>query len=115
MQSPLPPVTLHGSAVSVSRKVQGSESVSHEEDSTSHYTFNDDVAARDAHVVLFMVPCDKPEEQAPYYLIVNGNRVEGNPVPWHEGTWHWVRVSPTRVPSTPGYSPLLPPWSWGDK
>lgn len=57
--------------------------------------FLDNPTARNAHVVLFMEPCDEPKDQAPYYLIVNGNRIAGNPVPWHEGNWHWVRVSPT--------------------
>src|SRR5690606_29366328 len=28
----------------------------------------------------------------PYVVLVNGHRVEGIPVPWHEGIWHWVPV-----------------------
>ncbi|MBI3118200.1 MAG: transglutaminase domain-containing protein [Candidatus Hydrogenedentes bacterium] len=50
-----------------------------------------DVRAKEAHVVLYMKPRD-PKAPAPYYLRVNGRRIEGNPVPWHEGVWHWVQI-----------------------
>lgn len=52
-----------------------------------------DPTAREAHAVLFMEPLNPEKElQAPYYLLVNGHRIEGNPVPSHEGNWHWVRI-----------------------
>jgi len=49
-------------------------------------------AARDAHVVLFMKPLLDRDRQEPYYLLLNGHRIAGSPIAWHEGTWHWVRV-----------------------
>ncbi|MBX7255524.1 MAG: transglutaminase-like domain-containing protein [Candidatus Hydrogenedentes bacterium] len=51
----------------------------------------DDPRALAAHVVLYMEP-RTPGKSAPYHLLVNGHRVEGIPVPWHEGVWHWVPV-----------------------
>ncbi len=53
-----------------------------------------DSRAIEAHVVLYMAP-QKPKSSPPYYLLVNGHRMEGNPVPWHEGVWHWVKIDPT--------------------
>jgi hypothetical protein len=51
----------------------------------------EDVRTVAAHVVLYMEP-RTPGKPAPYYLLVNGHRIEGIPVPWHEGVWHWVPV-----------------------
>ncbi|GMV95360.1 MAG: hypothetical protein AMXMBFR82_51380 [Candidatus Hydrogenedentota bacterium] len=51
----------------------------------------DDPTAADAHVVLYMEPAGR-EDQPPYYLIVNGHRIEGNPISWHDPNWHWVKV-----------------------
>ena len=51
----------------------------------------DDPTASAAHIVLYMVPQNLPE-QAPYYLIVNGRRIEGSPLSWHDKQWHWVTV-----------------------
>ena len=51
-----------------------------------------DTSALAAHIVLYLVPPSNPDRQKPYYLLVNGHRIEGKPVAWHEGTWHWVQV-----------------------
>jgi hypothetical protein len=52
----------------------------------------DKPAALAAHVVIYMMPRDA-EKPSPYYLLVNGHRVEGIPVPWHERVWHWVPIN----------------------
>ena len=49
-------------------------------------------SAKGAHVVVYLQPQRGRHSHVPYYLIVNGHRLEGNPIPWHEGVWHWVRV-----------------------
>lgn len=51
----------------------------------------EDPTAAEAHVVLYMEPATR-DDQAPYYLVVNGRRIEGNPISWHDPNWHWVRV-----------------------
>ncbi|MCC6489559.1 MAG: transglutaminase domain-containing protein [Candidatus Hydrogenedentes bacterium] len=51
----------------------------------------DDATASAADVVLYMTPQNLPG-QAPYYLIVNGQRIEGSPLSWHDKQWHWVPV-----------------------
>ncbi len=51
----------------------------------------DDPTASEAHVVLYMEP-QSPKDQPPYYLVVNGHRIEGNPISWHDPNWHWVKI-----------------------
>jgi len=51
----------------------------------------DDPAASEAHVVLYLEPQNR-KDQPPYYLVVNGHRIEGNPISWHDPNWHWVNV-----------------------
>ncbi len=51
----------------------------------------DDPAASEAHVILYMEPQSR-SDQPPYYLTVNGQRIEGNPISWHDPNWHWVKV-----------------------
>ncbi|MBL7647023.1 MAG: transglutaminase domain-containing protein [Candidatus Hydrogenedentes bacterium] len=51
----------------------------------------DDTRARSAHVVVYMEP-QAPQNTPPWYLVVNGHRVEGVPQSWHERVWWWVPV-----------------------
>ncbi|MCF6285803.1 MAG: transglutaminase-like domain-containing protein, partial [Candidatus Hydrogenedentes bacterium] len=51
----------------------------------------EDPRAEQAHVVLYMDPQD-PANPAPYYLLVNGHRVEGVLQSWHERVWWWIPV-----------------------
>ena len=51
----------------------------------------DEAAAEEAHVILYMEPRNLPD-QAPYYIIVNGHRIEGPPLAWHDKQWHWVKT-----------------------
>ena len=51
----------------------------------------DDPAATEAHVVLYMEPASRTD-QPPYFLVVNGHRIEGNPISWHDPNWHWVKA-----------------------
>ncbi|GMW00627.1 MAG: hypothetical protein AMXMBFR84_17640 [Candidatus Hydrogenedentota bacterium] len=51
----------------------------------------DDARAMEAHVVLYL-EYKGTGEAPPYYLVVNGNRVEGIRKPWHDGLWHWVPI-----------------------
>ena len=68
-----------------------------------------DPASFEAHVLLLMFPLKKvyedqfegpvwkdwrKSEQQPYYLIVNGRRIEGEPIPWYADAWYWVPVPP---------------------
>lgn len=50
----------------------------------------DDPRADEAHVVLYMDTTS--DKRPPYYLLVNGHRVEGVPQSWHELKWWWVPV-----------------------
>lgn len=53
----------------------------------------DDPSALEAHIVLMLSPQNRDRtKQERFYLILNGARIQGNPVPWHEGTWQWVKV-----------------------
>lgn len=53
----------------------------------------DDTAAMDAHLVFYMVPKNPdPRKQRPFFVILNGRRIEGPPLSWHENMWHWVNV-----------------------
>jgi len=52
-----------------------------------------DAKAFEAHVVLFMSPKNPDKsKQEPFYIILNGRRIEGPPLSWHENMWHWVKV-----------------------
>lgn len=50
----------------------------------------DDTRAHAAHACLYLTPQSK--DAPPYYLLVNGHRVEGIPRPALDGIWHWVPV-----------------------
>lgn len=56
----------------------------------------DDARARAAHLLLYLQPQD-PADTRPYAIEVNGERVDGIPVPWHEGIWHWVPIPVDRL------------------
>ncbi|MHB9027814.1 MAG: transglutaminase-like domain-containing protein [Candidatus Latescibacterota bacterium] len=51
----------------------------------------DDPTALEAHIVLFMTP-QNPRQQEPLFIILNGTRIPGNPISWHEEMWHWIKV-----------------------
>ncbi|MBN1293056.1 MAG: transglutaminase domain-containing protein [Candidatus Latescibacteria bacterium] len=53
----------------------------------------EDPKAFEAHIILYMIPknSDKSKQQ-PFYIILNGERIEGPPLSWHENMWHWVKV-----------------------
>jgi hypothetical protein len=50
----------------------------------------EDARAQQAHVVLYMDT--NAAIPPPYYVLVNGQRVEGVPRSWHELKWYWVPV-----------------------
>jgi hypothetical protein len=47
-------------------------------------------SARSAQAVIYLEP--QGSKESPYHLLVNGHRIEGIPIPWHERRWHWVQV-----------------------
>lgn len=53
----------------------------------------EDPRAQEAHVVLYLEPLkpDLPKQPLPY-IIVNGLRIEGHPVPSWQGAWQYISV-----------------------
>lgn len=53
----------------------------------------EDPSAFEAHLVLYMTPMSEDrDEQEPFFAVVNGRRVPGPELSWHEEMWHWVPV-----------------------
>lgn len=51
----------------------------------------DDARAREAHIVLYM-DTETLNNAPPWYLVLNGHRIEGVARSWHESVWWWVPV-----------------------
>ncbi|MCE5248683.1 transglutaminase-like domain-containing protein [bacterium] len=55
----------------------------------------DDPSAFEAHIILYMEAKNKDNKaQKPFFIIVNGKRIEGPPLSWHEPRWLWVPIPP---------------------
>ena len=62
----------------------------------------DNPRASQAYVVILMKPLKRPRtKQAPYSITLNGHLIKGQPIAAHEGSWHWVPVSPAHLKAGP--------------
>lgn len=52
----------------------------------------DDNRALRAHIVLYLMKSKATEANPAYYIVVNGERIEGILPSWHEPMWRWIEV-----------------------
>ena len=55
------------------------------------FQLNDNRALR-AHIVIYLAKSKAATVNPSYYIIVNGQRIEGTPASWHEPMWRWIEV-----------------------